>query len=157
MLSKQTQISWVNDNLAFYLSKEVQSHHVFENMLEHIERADELIISSFAINEQWIRRLIRYRDVIKHITLILDFTFASRNPAIANFAAANCDLLLLTANHSKTIFLRRNTDQMLAVMSNNATSNQRYESGVIMRNMPAIDIYCESLPQLKINAVVWTK
>ena len=157
MLSKQTQISWVNDSLAFYLSPEVQSHHVFDNMLEHIERADEIIISSFAINDQWVRRLIRNRHLISHISLILDFTFASRNPAIATFAASNTEVLYLTANHSKTIFMRRANDRLLAVMSNNATSNQRYESGVILRNLPAIDVYLERMNHLKENAVIWTR
>jgi hypothetical protein len=155
MSSKKTQICWANDQVAFYLSPDVQSHHVFDVMLENIERADEIIISSFAINENYVRRLIRNRDLLAHITLILDFTVASRNPANTQFAAMNVDNLLLTTNHSKTIYMRRNSTELLAIMSNNATNNQRFECGCIFRNHPAIGIYKQNMSILQATAAPW--
>ncbi len=155
MSSTKNQICWANDQVAFFLSEKIQSHHVFDLMLETLERADETIISSFAITENYVRRIIRNRDRLHSISLFLDFTVASRNPANTEFASRNVDRVLLTANHSKTIYMRSGGDQMLAIMSNNATSNQRYESGCIFRNHPVIEIYLEKLNEMKERAVRW--
>lgn len=151
----QTQIYWSDDRTGFYLSPRVQSHHVFDAMLNQLQRADDLIISSFAVNDQYVRRIINHRQLISHITLILDFTVASRNPAITDFASANVDLLLLTSNHSKTIYMRSGNEQMLAVMSNNATNNARFESGIILHNHPSIAHYLTAIDHLKQRSVVW--
>jgi len=155
MLLPQNQIYWSNDQTAFYLSQVVQSHHVFDLMLNTIERADELIVSSFAITETFIRRLVYARNRIKQITLILDFTIASRNPAMICFAAEHADRLLLTNNHSKTIYLRDSRLEMLAVMSNNATNNQRFESGIILKNHPVIGLYRPLITQTIEQAAPW--
>lgn len=156
MSSKRAQIQWVNDQIAFYLSQEVQSHHVFDEMLERIERADEMIISSFAMNENYVRRIIRNRHLIKHITLVLDFTVSSRHAANTQFAAQNADRVLLTNNHSKTIYMRRGSDSLLAVLSNNATNNQRFEVGLIFRNHPVIDSYVQATGIMFESSVQWT-
>jgi hypothetical protein len=155
MSSTKTQICWANDQVAFYLSPEIQSHHVFALMLDTLKRADETIISSFAITEGWVRRLIRYRQHLGDITLFLDFTVATRNPSNTNFAALNVDRVLLTNNHSKIIYMRSGLNEMLAVMSNNATNNQRYESGSIFKNHPVIDIYKKQLVTMKQQSAQW--
>ncbi|MDD4374218.1 MAG: hypothetical protein PHG67_09900 [Bacteroidales bacterium] len=157
MSSIKTQISWANDQVAFYLSPVVQSHHVFDLMLQEIERADETIMSSFAITEGYVRRIIRNRIKLGFVRLFLDFTVASRNPANTNFAAVNVDELLLTTNHSKTIYMRNSQLEMLAIMSNNATNNQRFESGVIFKNHPAIRLYLDQVQIMKDAAVLWMK
>ncbi|HMM12475.1 MAG TPA: hypothetical protein PKE03_10315 [Bacteroidales bacterium] len=151
----QTQICWSDDQFAIYLSPSVQSHHVFDAMLEKLERADEMIISSFATNEQYIRRIIRNRPRIGHITLILDFTVASRNPGNTDFASMNVDELLLTSNHSKLIYMRRDSAEMIALMSNNATNNQRYEAGIIVCNHQIITLYKQRINQLKQLCIRW--
>lgn len=152
----KTQISWSNDDQqAFFLSPTVQSHHVFDAVLDKLQRADEMIISSFAVNENYIRRIIRNRHRIDHITLILDFTVASRNPAITDFASQNVDSVLLTANHSKTIYIRNKQLELLAVMSNNATNNQRYEAGIVVSDPSIINAYKQTINELKQNAVRW--
>lgn len=157
MSSKTLQICWANDQVAFYLSPEVQSHHVFDLMLATIERADELVISSFAINETYVRRMIRNRHRINRILLFLDFTVASRNPANTQFAAMNVDSLLLTTNHSKTIYMRHGHNELLAIMSNNATNNQRFEAGCIFRNHPVIQHYKSQIDIMKQVAVPWLR
>jgi hypothetical protein len=155
MSSTKNQIFWADDQVAFFLSEKIQSHHVFDLMLDTLERADETIVSSFAITENYVRRIIRSRDRLKHIILFLDFTVASRNPANTEFASRNVDRVLLTANHSKTIYMRKGRDQMLAIMSNNATSNQRYESGCIFKNHPVIAIYLQQIAIMKERAAPW--
>jgi hypothetical protein len=130
---------------------------VFDLMLAEIERADETILSSFAITEGYVRRIIRNRENLGFVKLFLDFTVASRNPANTNFAAINVDELLLTTNHSKTIYMRSNAMKMLAIMSNNATNNQRFESGVIFRNHPAIALYLDQISIMQNASVPWMK
>lgn len=153
----QNQICWSDDQTAFYLSRLVQSHHVFDLMLKTIERADELIVSSFAITETFIRRLIHNRQKLDDITLILDFTIASRNAAMTCFAAEHADRLLLTNNHSKTIYMRNGSAEILAVMSNNATNNQRFESGIILKNHPIISMYSPLIRETIDQAAPWTR
>lgn len=153
----KNQISWANNQVGFYLSPVVQSHHVFDLMLHEIERADETIMSSFAITESYVRRIIRNRKHLGKVILFLDFTVASRNPVNTNFAALNVDELLLTKNHSKTIYMRSKSAEMLAIMSNNATNNQRFESGVIFKDHPAIRLYLDQVQIMKDAAVQWMK
>jgi hypothetical protein len=149
------QISRLNDELAFFLSKNVQSHDVFDFLLLECERADKMIISSFAVTEAYVRRIIRNRDKIGELTLILDFTIASRNPRLTQFAAKNVDDLLLTTNHSKTIYIQSGTREYLAIMSNNATNNHRYECGIITSAKEVIDQYKKDLGEMINNCVQW--
>lgn len=47
--------------------------------------------------------------------------------------------------------------RILALMSNNATNNQRYESGVIFRNHPGIDFYLQAIEAMKADSAPWMK
>lgn len=127
-----------------YLNRQVQSHTVFDYMLQKMGHVDRMIISSFAITEAYIRRIIRNRHLIGHITLILDFTIASRNPRISLFAAKNVDELYLVNNHSKIIYVESNGRSMAAIMSNNATNNHRYESGIIIQDSEKALVFGEA-------------
>lgn len=120
------------DGFAWYLSKHVQSHNVFDYLIEKMGTVDRMIVSSFAVTEAYIRRIIRNRNRVKHITLILDFTIASRNPRISLFAEKNVDELYLVNNHSKIIYVESGNRRMAAIMSNNATNNHRFEAGIII-------------------------
>jgi hypothetical protein len=150
-------INWIDDHLAIYLDNKIQAHHIFDKMLQELINVDQAIISSFAITEPWVRRLIRHRADIKHITLFLDFTVASRKPLNTDYAARNVDELLLTRNHSKTIFMSSGNKRLLALISNNATNNQRYESGVIFSDHPAINFYLQEIETMKSDSVPWMK
>jgi hypothetical protein len=131
-----------------YLNRQVQSHTVFDYMIEKLGHVDRMVISSFAITEAYIRRIIRNRKRIGHITLILDFTIASRNPRITLFAAKNVDELYLVNNHSKIIYAEGNGNKMAAVMSNNATNNYRFESGIIIRESNKAAVIGEAFAQV---------
>lgn len=151
-LSKK--LTWVN-GLAPFLSKQVQSHDVFDFLLDECERADKMVISSFAITEAFVRRIIRNRHRIDHLTLYLDFTIASRNPRMTMYAAQNVDELYLTNNHSKTIYIAGNGKEYLAVMSNNATNNHRYESGLVCSYTDVIDHFQAQFSQMRKDSVKW--
>ena len=149
-----TKLTWVN-GLAPFLSKQVQSHDVFDFLLDECGRADKMIISSFAITEAYVRRIIRNRHRIDHLTLFLDFTIASRSPRLTMYTAHNVDELYLTNNHSKTIYLACGERQLLAVMSNNATNNHRYESGLVVSSGEVISHFMEQYSQMKNDSVRW--
>jgi len=124
-------------------------------MLDDCKRADKMVISSFAISEALVRRIIRNRHRIDHLTLYLDFTIASRNPRMTMFAAKNVDELYLTNNHSKTIYTSGNGKEYLAVISNNATNNHRYECGLVIRSREVISYFREQYNQMKNDSVKW--
>jgi len=150
-------IHWVDANIAVYLTNNIQAHHIFDFMLEELTGNLKIIVSSFAITEPWVRRLIRSRQRITHITLFLDFTVASRKPKNTDYTSRNVDELWLTNNHSKTIYMDNGTDRILSMMSNNATNNRRYESGVLFKNHPAVELYLQNIEQMKLDSVQWTK
>lgn len=149
------QIIWSDAQTAFFLSKQVASHHVFDFIINEMQCADKMIISSFAITEFYVRRLIRNQCRISSITLFLDFTIASRNPRVTKFAALHVDQLFMTNNHSKTIYARNSSTEMLAVMSNNATNNLRYESGIIFRDHDLIPQFLKQYETMKSDSVQW--
>ena len=124
-------------------------------MLDDCGRADKMVISSFAISEALVRRIIRNRHRIDHLTLYLDFTIASRNPRMTMFAAKNVDELYLTNNHSKTIYTSGNGKEYLAVISNNATNNHRYECGLVISSSEVISHFREQYNQMKNDSVKW--
>lgn len=139
---------------ALYLNQQIQFHHVFDRLLDRIERADKMIVSSFAVTEAIIRRIIKNRYRIGEISLFLDFTVASRNMPVTCFAEANVDALYLLNNHSKTIWVQSATgEQCLAVISNNATNNHRFECGFITGDPDLIDIYLTEIEQMKLESV----
>lgn len=142
-----------HDGFAMYLNQEVQSHNVFDYMLDRLEGADRMTISSFAITEAYVRRIIRNRERIHHIDLILDFTIASRNPRISMYAAENVDNLFLVNNHSKVIYIEKGGQSMAAVMSNNATNNHRFESGVIILDNEKARTFGQAFDAVKQQAV----
>ncbi len=119
------------------MSQEVQSHDVFDYLVEECKGADKMIIGSFAMNEAYVRRIIKNRDRIGTIEVFLDFTVADRNPANTIYTALNVDGLFLTNNHAKFIYCK-GEKELLAVMSNNATNNHRFEVQVIIRDRDVI-------------------
>lgn len=153
----QNDIHWISEQVGIYLSNNIQAHHIFDYMYNELSADAKLILSSFAITEPWVRRLIRSRDRISHITLFLDFTVASRKPRNTDYVARNVDQLYLTNNHSKTIFMDDGRTRILSLMSNNATNNKRYESGVLFKNNPCIDLYLQDIEKMKLECVQWMR
>ena len=141
--------------IGFYLSEQVQSHDVFDYLLKKCGRADTMVISSFAITEAYVRRIIRNRNLIDKLNLFLDFTIASRNPRITLYAARNVDRLFLANNHSKFIYIAGSGMEYLAIMSNNATNNHRYESGIILSDPVFITEFLAQIENMKNDCVLF--
>ncbi|WP_372772118.1 hypothetical protein [Mangrovibacterium sp.] len=143
------KLNKTGDDSYWYLTDDVQSHQVFDFLLQKVKRADKLIIGSFAVTEAYVRRIIRNRHRVDHVELILDFTIASRNPRIMLFAETNADALYLTNNHSKFIYVRGPEKSYVAIMSNNATNNHRFESGVILSDPAFISDFLLGIDKMK--------
>lgn len=151
------KLRWLSNGTAPFLSKEIQSHDVFDFMLNEIERADTVVISSFAITEAYIRRLIKNSYRIGHVSLFLDVTIGTRNPRLTGYAAMNVDELYLLNNHSKTIYMHGSEKELLAVMSNNATNNHRYESGIVFSDQEIIRQFVLQYNTMKAEGIDYDK
>jgi hypothetical protein len=149
------KITETPNGFGLYLNQQVQSHTVFDWILEKVVRADKMIIGSFAITEAYVRRIIRNRERITDITLFLDFTIASRNPRVTHYAAHNVDRLFLMNNHSKFIYATGTGQEYLAIMSNNATNNHRYESGIILSDSVFIAEFLKQIEVMQNNCVLF--
>lgn len=149
------KISWLKDGFAPFLDK-VQSHHVFNFCLDYVERADECIISSFAINEGFVRRLIKNRDRLGNLTVIWDSNMAIQNIGKLLFAAKNTDSLYLANNHSKVLYMANAEKQCVAVSSVNTTGNYRYEGGFITTDSDLVNFYKSKIDNLILDSKPWT-
>lgn len=156
MTGKTHLVHWSNDT-GLFLSRELSWHHVFDLVMDEAGEATDIIISSFAITDKQVRKIVRRAGSEAAVTLILDFTIASRNARITDFASRNVTKLLLTNNHSKTIYAKGKTGEVLAVMSNNATNNRRYECGIIFRNHPVIQAYKHQFETMKADSPQWKR
>lgn len=145
------ELSWNNDT-AVKLSQDVQSHDMFDFILDECERADKMIIGSFAMNEAYVRRIIRNRERISSIEVFLDLTVADRSPSSTIYISENVDALYLVNNHSKFIYCH-GVKEMLAVMSNNATNNHRFEIQVIIQDKQVIGDFLEQYEQMKTESL----
>jgi len=154
-MALSAKINWINNDFAPFLDK-VQSHHVFDFCLNYVERADECIISSFAINEAFVRRLIKNRDHIGAITLIWDSNMAVQNVSKLLFAHKNTNKLYLANNHSKVLYMANKSRQCVAVSSVNTTGNYRYEGGFITSNPELTEFYKTKLDNLIADSKLWT-
>ena len=148
------KINWLNGEFAPFLDK-VQSRHVFDFCLKYVERADECIISSFAINEGFIRRLLKHRDLCGELTVIWDVNMAQSNAANLLFLSKQTDALYLTSNHSKVIYMANAEKQCVAVSSVNTTGNYRYEGGFVTCNPDLVNYYKLKLDHIIDNSKPW--
>lgn len=147
------KIQWQCDGFAPFLDK-VQSHHVFNFCLDYVKRADTTVISSFAINEAFVRRLIKNRDKLGHLTVIWDTTMATRNIKTLLFLARNVDAVHLVANHSKMIWMQ-GQNECVAVSSVNTTGNYRNEGGLITNHQVLVNFYQEHLNKIIEDSLQW--
>lgn len=109
-----------------------QIYHLIKDLLIQTGPAS-LFISSYSINEEFLRFLIRNRSIlqIRHITLLLDFKSIAKGLHLAKFAGEVADLVLLGSNHSKVILIENDQWQVSVVTSQNLTRGNRIESSII--------------------------
>lgn len=148
----ERNLTKVSDDTFIYVNNQLNSHDIFDYLIDKCEGADRLFVSSFAITDTYIRRFIKNRYRIKHITLLLDFTVATRQSRNTYFASKNVDELHLTNNHSKIILIE---DKAVAIMSNNATDNSRFECGFVSFNSEMISKYTELIKTMLNETILY--
>jgi hypothetical protein len=153
-MASSKKIIELDSETAVYLEKGIESHDVLTYLMSRIGNADKLFISSFAVSDYFCRRLLDYRDRIKEITVLLDFTISSRKKANTIFLSSIADHVYLTKNHSKIISITGN-QQAIAIMSNNCTENHRLESGFISFNNQIVNTYQKKIITQLENAAKW--
>jgi hypothetical protein len=133
--------------------KKTDAWSILNTLLAKVERADKLIICSFAIAEAFARKLLRERNKIEHLTLILDFTIAKRHRSNLLFLEQVADEIYLCNTHAKLVLLESKDLSGVAVMSANATMNLRYECGFISTDKNHINAIKNDLETMKQNAI----
>jgi hypothetical protein len=136
--------------LDFFLEK-TSKWTVIQRMLDKAERADELIICSFAMSDVIVKRLIRERDRIGKLTVILDSTIATRKRANMLFIAKNVDELYICDTHAKLVFVERDGFSSVCALSANSTMNYRYESGIITDDKNVVNEARKCLELMKLD------
>lgn len=150
-----SKIKWIKDGFAPFLEK-VQSHHVFNFCMDYVERADVCIISSFAINEGFVRRLIKNKESLGQITMLWDANMAQSNIKNLLFLTKNIHALYLNSNHSKVMYMANKSRQCVAVSSVNTTGNYRYEGGFITSDPILVNYYKTQLDEIISTSTKWT-
>lgn len=148
------KIQWLTDDFAPFLDT-VQSHHVFDFCLRDVDYANETIISSFAINEAFVRRLVKNRKRLGRLIIIWDTTMATRNISTLLFLNKQADAIYLTPNHSKIISMQCDSKNVVAVSSVNTTGNYRVEGGLVTSESSLVHFYHSQLIKIINSSGRW--
>lgn len=154
MALSNNDIIELDSQTAVYFSRNVESHDVLTYIMSRIGKADKLFISSFAVSDNFNRKIANIRKDVGELIVLLDFTIATRKKANTIFIANMSDQLFLTRNHSKVI-ASLGSQKAIAIISNNATENHRVESGFISFNPDFVNAYEKIIYKELKNAAPW--
>lgn len=131
------QISAVLDRLAdnpsqVYLSNSIQVADLMQWVLDQTGPAN-VKMTSFSISEEFLRRLffIEQANLIKSIDIVLDFKATNKTLILWPFIAQTVQNCYLASNHSKILLVYNDSWNVTAVMSQNLTRGNRFESAFI--------------------------
>jgi hypothetical protein len=126
---------------------------VVGTLLENAKRAEELTLCSFAMAEAFARKLLRERNKIDRLVVLLDFTIAQRHRSNLLFLQRVADEIYLCHTHAKMILVESKNYTAAALMSANATMNYRYECGYITTSQEDVILLKNDLNAMKNDAV----
>jgi hypothetical protein len=126
---------------------------VVSTLLDNAKRAEELTLCSFAMAEAFARKLLRERNKIDRLVLLLDFTIAQRHRQNLLFLEQVADEIYLCHTHAKMVLVESKDYTAAALISANATMNYRYECGYITTCNDDITLLKHDLNEMKSNAV----
>lgn len=112
-----------------------------------------MTLCSFAMAEAFARKLLRERNKIDRLVLLLDFTIAQRHRSNLLFLQRVADEVYLCHTHAKMVLVESKTYTAAALMSANATMNYRYECGYITTCIDDIIVLKNDLNAMKNDAV----
>jgi hypothetical protein len=103
--------------------------------------------------EAFARKLLRERNKIEHLTILLDFTIAKRHRQNLLLLEKIADEIYLCNTHAKLVLLESEYFSGVAAMSANATMNLRYECGFISTDIKHVNTIKTELEEMKRNAI----
>ncbi len=134
--------------------RRLDSWSILEGMMEHTTQPCSVVICSFAIAEDWIKRLYRLKKKgkLEKITVVLDNVIMTRHRQKVIMLENIVDEIYLNDTHAKMIVIENKVFQAAALISANATMNSRIESAYVTNRTDEIVTIKQELKQIYDNS-----
>lgn len=129
-------------NTVYWVSDGAWSMHELLCGLLNIAGPSEVFISSYAMGETPARLLARLKTdgVIKKLHCLLDNRVDVRTAGSLQLIKGIADKYALIDTHAKVTVIKNDSFSVAVIGSANYTENERYECGVITKNMDVINL-----------------
>ena len=123
-----------------YMSNALQVADILQWILDQTGPAD-VGLTSFSISEEFLRRIffIEREGLVRSLDIVLDFKATNKTLILWPFIAQTVQNCYLADNHSKILLVSNESWKVAAVMSQNLTRGNRYESGLISTDPAVFD------------------
>lgn len=123
-----------------YMSNALQVADILQWILDQTGPAD-VGLTSFSISEEFLRRIffIEREGLVRSLDIVLDFKATNKTLILWPFIAQTVQNCYLADNHSKILLVSNESWKVAAVMSQNLTRGNRYESGLISTDQSVFD------------------
>lgn len=143
------------DPLQAVVTNLLQVTDIMQLMLSELE-GGEIIISTFSVSEELLRRLFRLKkkiDITK-LTLVVDYKAMNKTVQLWRFIDQIFDEVYMCDNHSKSISVKSDKGCATLITSQNLTRGNRYEAHVLT-SYPAIydNIVCDIKNIIKYRSI----
>lgn len=115
-----------------YMSDLLQVADIMQWILGQTGPAD-IVLTSFSISEEFLRRLffLEKSGLVRSLDIVLDFKATHKTLVLWPFIAQTVRNCHLASNHSKLLLVGNDSWTVSAVMSQNLTRGNRFESGFL--------------------------
>lgn len=142
-----------NQIQAFYTDK-FQLFDIMDVILSQLPYCDRLIMTSFSISEEFIRKVVRFKTIYKigRIELILDSKAATKVQKLNLFIKNTFDEVFLTKNHGKIILF--DSDPRVSICtSQNQTRGNRKESHLVTTSIDCFESFLKAVEEMKSTSI----
>lgn len=138
---------------AFYTDK-FQLFDMIEVILSRLPQCNRLIMTSFSISEEFIRKIFRFKTIYKidKIELILDSKAAIKVQKLNLFLKNTFDEVFLTKNHGKVI-LFDSEPRVSICTSQNQTRGNRKESHLVTTSIDCFESFLKAIEEMKSTSI----
>ena len=133
-----------------WFDNRLQLHHVLEHCLVDIGGAADVVITTFSISEEFIRKMfvLKKRNLIRKATLVADRKAMRKLLNLLHFVNNTFDEVYLCDTHAKVLLLTTATHQVSITTSQNQTRGNRYEAGIISTDPSIYAYYTETISHI---------
>lgn len=142
-----------NQIQAFYTDK-FQLFDIIEVILSQLSKCSEIVITSFSISEEFLRKIYRFREKYQpeKMILFLDTKAAAKVQKLNLFLKNSFDEIWLTNNHGKVVLF--NSSSLVSICtSQNQTRGNRKESHIITTCNDVFMSFYDSVNEMKKTAI----